>query len=236
MLRDALLDALALVLPVECAGCGAPDRSLCAACLAALDGEPGRHALADGTPVVCALDYEAAVRRALLALKENGRTDVARALSVPLARAMAVAGAQPPPGRPLGATSPAPLGLVRLEVLAVPTTRSAFRRRGYDPVALLLRHAGVRSARELAYTRRAAQQKHLAVQQRASNREGSLRARRSLAGRKFLLVDDILTTGATLSEAARAVRAEGGEIVAAATLAYTRKRAQHPGVHSLNVS
>ena len=225
MLRDALLDALALVLPVECAGCGSPDRSLCAACLAALRGEPRRRALADGTPVVCALDYDGAVRRAILALKENGRTDVARALSVPLAHAMAVAVATPP-----GAAGPP------VETLTVPSSRSAFRRRGYDPVALLVRRAGVRPAAELAHTRRATQQKHLAVDERASNRAGSLRARRRLAGRRFLLVDDVLTTGATLAEAARAVRAEGGEIVAAATLAYTQKRAPHPGVRSLNVS
>jgi len=225
MLRDALLDALALVLPVECAGCGAPDRSLCAGCLVALRAEPERHALPDGTPVVCALDYDGAVRRAILALKEHGRTDVARALAVPLAHAMT------------DATSSRPgSGGARIETLPVPTSRAAFRRRGYDPVALLLRRAGVRPAAELAHTRRAGQQKHLAVDERASNRAGSLRARRPLTGRRFLLVDDVLTTGATLAEAARAVRAEGGEIVAAATLAYTQKRPSHPDVHSLNVS
>jgi ComF family protein len=223
MLRDALLDALALVLPVECAGCGAPDRSLCAACFASLRAEPARHALPDGTPVVCALDYAGAVRRAILALKENGRTDVARALAVPLACAMALASASVNPG-------------ARIETLPVPTSRSAFRRRGYDPVALLVRRAGVRPAAELAHTRRATQQKHLPVDERASNRAGSLRARRPLAGRRFLLVDDVLTTGATLAEAARAVRAGGGEVVAAATLAYTQKRAQSLDVHSLNVS
>ena len=208
------------MLPIECAGCGAPDRSLCAGCLAALAPQPQRHELADGTTVVCALDYDGPVRAAILALKENGRTDVARALAVPFARAMTEARAGVPP----------------LEVLPVPTSRSAFRRRGYDPLALLVRRAGVRAATELAYARRTSQQKRLAVDERARNRAGSLRARRPLTGRRFLLVDDILTSGATLDEAARAVRAQGGEIVAAATLAYTRKRAKHPGVRSLNVS
>lgn len=228
MIRDALLDALALLMPVECAGCDAPDRSLCAPCTAALQRAPERHSLADGTPVVSCLDYEGSVRRTLLALKEEGRTDVARALAVPLARAMGEATA-------LAARDPGG-GWPRLEALAVPTSRAAFRRRGYDPVALLVRRAGVRPVRELAPTRRSAEQKHLAVEQRVSNRAGSMRARRPLTGRRFLLVDDVLTTGATLAEAARAVRAAGGEVVAAATLAYTRKRVQHPRVHSLNVS
>lgn len=226
MIRDALLDAMALLLPVECAGCGAPDRSLCARCLALLAGEPEPHELADGTRVVSCLDYGGPVRRALLALKEEGRTDVARALAVPLARAMAAASALGDPES----------GASRVETLVVPTSRTAFRRRGYDPVALLVRRAGATPARELVATRRAAQQKHLAVLDRASNRAGSLRARRPLAGRSFLVVDDVLTTGATLAEAVRAVRAGGGEVVAAATLAYTRKRVQHPDVHSLNVS
>jgi ComF family protein len=219
-LRDALLDALALVLPVECAGCGAPDRSLCDSCLGAFAAPVQRRRLADATPVFCALDYAGPVRLAIIALKENGRTDVARALAVPLARAMAEAVPHPP----------------GIETLPVPTSRTAFRRRGYDPLALLLRRAGARTAAELAHTRRAAQQKRLAVDERASNRAGSLRSKRRLDGRRFLLVDDILTTGSTLAEAARAVRAEGGEIVAAATLAYTQKRVPEAGVHSLNVS
>lgn len=223
-LRDALLDAWALVLPVECAGCGAADRSLCAGCVDALTPRPARHALPDGTAVVSALDYDGSARRAILAFKEQGRTDVARRLAVPLAVAIAAAGAMAGPG---GGAPP--------EVLAVPTGRAAFRRRGYDPVALLVRRAGERGVRELVATRRATAQKKLAAGARAENREGYLRARRPLEGRRFLIVDDVMTTGATLAEACRAVRAAGGEAVAAATLAYTRKRAQHPGVRSLNV-
>jgi len=216
MLLDALLDAWALVLPVDCAGCGARDRSLCADCTAALAPSPTRTRLPDGTPVVSALDYGGVVRQAILAFKEQGRTDVARRLAVPLAAAMAGAGAG-------------------VEILPVPTSRAAYRRRGYDPVALLVRRAGLPAVRELATTRRATQQKKLAADARAGNRDGYLRAVRSLEGRRFLLVDDVLTTGSTLAEASRAVRTAGGEVAAAATLAYTRKRVQHPGVRSLNV-
>jgi ComF family protein len=217
-LRAALLDAWALLMPVECAGCGASDRALCPSCRIALAGRPARHPLPDGIPVFSALDYAAVVRAAILAYKENGRTDVARALARPLRAAIdeALRSTDRPPAR----ASP-------VEVVAVPTSRRAYRRRGYDPVALLLRRAGVRCVSELRVVRDSAQQKKLGVEERAANRRGVLAARRRLDGRSFLLVDDVMTTGATLSEAARALRAAGAEVVAAATLAHTPKR--HPG-------
>ena len=229
MLRDALLDAWALVLPVDCAGCGAHDRSLCDRCVAALDAPPSTHRLADGTRVVSALDYTGVVREAILSLKEHGRTDVARRLAAPLGRAIAEALRQAEAdGRSDGGRG--------VEALVVPSSRAAYRRRGYDPVTLLVRRAGWRPAAELVATRRSAQQKKLAMAERAANRAGSLRARRDLHGRRFLLIDDVLTTGATLGESARAVRAAGGQIVAAATLAYTPRLLPHPYDGSLNVS
>ena len=214
-LTDSLLDAWALLLPVDCAGCGAADRALCDACAATLRPRPTRHDLDDGTPVLCALDYEGAVRQTVLAFKEQGRTDVARRLSAPFLAAVRAAAALAGPGPPL-------------EVVRVPSSRGAFRRRGYDPVALLVRGSGYRSPRRLVTTRSSAQQKSLSVLARAENRAGSLRARMRLDGRRLLLVDDVMTTGATLAEACRALRSGGGEVVAAATLAYTPRRSGSP--------
>ncbi|OUE06095.1 Adenine phosphoribosyltransferase [Clavibacter michiganensis subsp. michiganensis] len=58
----------------------------------------------------------------------------------------------------------------------------------------------------------------LGVAARAANVDGCLAARIDLAGRRILVVDDVLTTGATLRETCRAIRAAGGEVVACAVL------------------
>lgn len=212
-LRDAALDALAVLFPVDCVGCGAADRTLCPGCRAALLPAPVEHALADGTPIVSALRYEGIVRRILLAFKEEGRTDAARALAGPLRTAIEQAARRP-------GTSPG----TAIELCTIPGTTRALRRRGYRPVEVLLRSAGFRSARVLERAATTAEQKSLGRGDRERNLHGSLRARGSLRGRRFLLVDDVLTTGATLGEAARAIRAGGGEVVAGATLAFTPRR------------
>jgi predicted amidophosphoribosyltransferase len=69
-----------------------------------------------------------------------------------------------------------------------------------------------------------ASQKTLAVDERATNLSGSLIARAEVAGRRFLLVDDVVTTGATLAEAARALQKSGAIVIGAATLAVTLRR------------
>jgi ComF family protein len=218
--RRAILDAVAVLFPVECAGCGRPDRAVCRACRAevqtAAGGSAGvRRTLADGTPAVAALPYAGVVRALVLEFKEGNRTDAAHVLAGPLAAA--VSAARDVPGGALAELAP------------VPTSSAAYRRRGYDPVRLLLRRARLPVSSVLRRTRGRTPQKALGSLERRRNTAGAMRARRPLTGRSFLLVDDVLTTGATLEECARAVRAAGGTVVGAATVASTPLRSTGRG-------
>jgi ComF family protein len=199
----ALLDAIAVLAPVDCAGCGSADRALCEDCRPKLQPAVTPRSLPDGSTVFTALRYEGVVRHTLLALKEGGRTDVVKALSAPLGAAL------------MRASQPC------AEFLAVPSSRAAWRRRGYDPVALLCKRAGIEHAKVLRPARATVSQKSLGSSDRALNLHESMQSRISLRGRRFIIVDDVVTTGATLAEAARAVRAAGGEVVGQAALAFT---------------
>lgn len=213
MLREGWRDAMAVLLPVDCAGCGAADRVLCAECSALLvvcdNSFLSEQFLADSTRVVSAVRYEGQLRHMILGLKERGRTDVVPALAGPLRAAVerAVVGVG-----------------VGVEVCPVPSSPQSQRRRGYRPVHLLTRVAGFRLAPVLKFAALTAQQKSLDLAQRGQNLQGALAASSSAQGRRFVLVDDVVTSGATLLESARALRAAGAEVVAAATLAFTPLR------------
>ncbi|TPW77205.1 ComF family protein [Schumannella soli] len=223
--RSALLDALAVVLPVDCVGCGVADRALCDDCRGELDPLPHERRLDTGSGppllVVAGLSYGGVARRALVALKEQERTELLGALAPSLAAAASRLAELLPEGltESAGPAEPIPT----LELCRVPASRRAFRRRGREPVAQLASRAGLRTRSLLRVAARSARQKQLGVDARAENLRGAMRATTRLDGRRLVLVDDVVTTGATLLEAARAVREAGGEVVGAIVVASTPK-------------
>lgn len=208
--RHALTEAIGVLLPADCVGCGAVDRAVCDGCRRALLGAPPQLVERPGFSAWAALRYEGAAARAIGAYKDGGRTDAAGPLSAALGGAIAAALHGLPPGT--------------IEVCTVPSTPAAVRARGYAPVDLLLSRRGIRAAHVLRLTRAHEDQAGLGAAARRANAAGALEARLSLAGRRFLLVDDVLTTGSTLAEARRALTAAGGSVAAAAVLAETPLR------------
>jgi predicted amidophosphoribosyltransferase len=207
-MREALADALALVLPVACAGCGAPDRAVCRSCRGALAGPPlVRRLEGPALEVVSGCAYEGVAARIVTAVKDAGATEAAAALAVPLRRAVAAALQRQEAG----------------EVLLVPAPSSptSTRRRGYVPIELVARAARLPLSRSLRSIRPVRDQAALTAVERAANVAASMAAAPGLAGRSVLLLDDVVTTGSTLAEAARAVRAAGGSVLGAATITAT---------------
>ncbi|MDJ0339081.1 phosphoribosyltransferase family protein [Cryobacterium sp. PH31-O1] len=210
-LTIAGLDAWATLLPTECSGCGALDRALCASCRLAL--LPAVHPVTrDDALVWAALTYEGVARHVIAAYKDGGRTDAAAALAAPLRAAIVAALAAVPSGNGGG-----------IQLVTIPSSRLAWRLRGYHPVDALLHRAGLHPFPALAQRGESVDQVGLGREARAANKSNSLVARRPLDGARMILVDDIVTTGATLLEARRAVFAAGGTVVGLAALAETRR-------------
>ena len=251
----AVAELLALAVPVDCVCCGAEDLALCATCarqIRLLTSNPFRaEAQApalmdmDGSvllPVVAAGVYRGELAQAVLSFKRHGQAHLGDVLAKALAGAVSAA-----TGDPAG-----------LWLVPVPTSNSAYRKRGFSPVHLLLKRSSrygtsgpaerssplvvdaLRTAGPLAGARRAGDgngrvalrvpaggQKGLGRGARSQRVRGSMRARRGLwppepGGRACIIVDDVLTTGATLAEAARALRQAGGVVLGAVVLAATR--------------
>lgn len=243
----ALLD---LVLPPRCAGCGEPGSAVCHGCAALLRDPAPRppDPPPPGLPECwSAAAYDGAVRRLILACKERGRTALVPALGACLAEVAAAAleartrrwdgvrSAQP--GRARRAGRRCPIALV-----PVPSAPAASRKRGHDPVRAIAAAAADRlrglglpatSIPVLRQARRVADQAGLSSALRAVNLAGAFEVAPRGTGlltevrrRKavVVLVDDIVTTGATLAEAARALQLAGAEVPLAVTVAATRRR------------
>lgn len=208
-LTAALREAASVLWPVECAGCGALDVAVCPSCRLLLLEGLVRESL-DGLPLVAAAEYAGPVRALIGSLKEHGGRAEARALGAGLALALAA--------------------LPRAELVLVPSSREGMRRRGFDPVALVARAAGLRPGglRQTASAGAGGAQKERTVVERESAAHGSLvlpkRVARTLVGARVVVVDDVVTSGATVREAVRALRAAGCEPVGIAAVARTPRR------------
>ncbi len=223
-----------LVFTPHCGGCNTPGSRLCAQCRASFQtlgpavcgdcGYPlgpsgacasGLHPLAPLVGLRSAARFAGPLRQALHRLKYKRDIILADSLARELARAWRA------------------YGLPAWTVLPVPLSAQGLQARGYNQAALLAR--GLADLARLPYqaegltrVRHTHSQVGLPAAARRANVRGAFAAsREQVAGRSFILVDDICTTGATLAACAEALHLAG----AAAIWGLTLGRALAPADH-----
>lgn len=165
--------------------------------------------------------YDGTLRAAVLAYKERGRRDLTGVLARLLVTAVLAL--------------PLPAG-VALLLVPVPSSRRAAAERGGDHVARLARRAAAQCAaraapKALRLARAVTDSAGLGAAQRAANLHGAFAARRGPPVRRsaedavcVVLVDDVVTSGATVREAHRALSCAGWPVLGAAVLGATPRR------------
>jgi predicted amidophosphoribosyltransferase len=244
LFASLLGDVADLFLPTACAGCGAERVRLrygaCDRCAVVLEALTPFSTTPSPPPpgmprCVAVGPYAGELRGSLLAYKERGRHRLARPLGSLLAPAVARL-----------APKGAPVFLV-----PIPSTASAARERGGDHMTRLAAHA-VRRLRaagwqaDLTHLLRALPKPDaasLSVAERAVAAESSLRIRSARIGKfsrrrsgkgTLVVVDDIVTTGATLAAATARLEEANVQVTGAAVLAATRlRRASREGFASV---
>ncbi len=252
-----------VLMPRTCPCCAVPvaygaDSPLCESCLPQLYSALARVERVqvlqplDGTAapeVRAASRYEGMMPRALLALKNAGRTDLLPLLGEGLARSV----------YELLRLQPESASSVPVEVLLIPAPSSAqsVRRRGYAPANLLVQEAArqlnkrlpasvrVRAVDVIGYEPRGRrgsgasiisdaisgaqnEQKSLGAVGRAERMHGALRVMEPAlcAGRVSVICDDVVTTGATASEMVRVLQESGSRVLGVCAVAAVPKKAQ----------
>jgi predicted amidophosphoribosyltransferase len=211
-----------LFLPVECAGCGAGGVVLCIRCAGAFDGpfDVQRPALAHDPPVHALGVYRDAARAVVLAFKERGRRD----LALPLGRMMAAV-------LPTLEVGPAEDGTWWL--VPAPSRAVAARRRGGSHMVALARcmaaamsmrghQAAVAPALKVA--RGVRDSAGLGAAARIVNLAGRVRVHPAGApppGMSVVVLDDVVTTGATAAACAEALKSGGLEVTVVLSLTAT---------------
>ncbi len=210
---------LDLLFPRRCFSCGAGGNLICKNCLASLPVAP---VIPTNENIVACFNYEApVVKKIIWQLKYQGLTSLAKELATPLherlieeiADLSAYAGGQ------------------KILIVPVPLSAKRARERGYNQAALLAKALADKDTVNLEYAPNLIiKVKHTPPQVSLKNRGARLKNLRgafsaagnqTVRGRTIIVIDDVTTTGATLSEVMRTLKQNGAEVTLGAALAHS---------------
>jgi ComF family protein len=209
-LRALLESLLTVIVAPPCAACGAALEAplagaVCEACWRSVAAPAAPFRIEHGTLCRAAGIYTGALSAIVHALKYQRRTSLARPLGELIARHCddVFSGAN--------------------FTVAVPLHPSRHRERGFNQAALLARALPLPQIEALARVRATSSQTDLPAAKRRANVRGAFSLREKLrapiSGAVIVLVDDVTTTGATLSECAKVLMEAGAREVRAVTAA-----------------
>ena len=228
-LRSVFTSLTSLIIPVRCVSCSVPDEVICARCKSQLLSNPPHPAISLSRgqvkmKIAAHLPFSEVVSRVVLGAKDETNPILERVIIDALVRARSCFAGN-------------------AVLVPIPSTARARRKRGRDFVHDISRTLAKRSGDIviplLTYRRKVAPQKSLSAHERSLNLRDALVVRPDIARRfhaqlsakEILLVDDVLTTGATMLEGFRALEAGGvrclGGITAGYSLNWMMSRSPH---------
>ena len=195
-----------LIFPPRCLGCAQLGAPLCACCQLHWQLQSYETHLQD-LQVFSSISYGPIAGRILLSAKENGIRGADQLVLEALTHSLSSA--------KIFCNTPVAL-------VPIPSQKSSTRRRGRDFLSTITSElagdANLSALEILRHRRRVKDQSKLDAQSRSENICGAMCVLTTAGrGEKVLLVDDLLTTGATLSEARRALKYAGFDVIGAIT-------------------
>lgn len=195
-----------LIFPVRCLGCDQLGISICSQCRKFWHPrviKTWSHSQ-EKFPIYSSIPYSPIAGKVLLSAKESSLELADNLLVTALLHSLR------------GAQSQNQIDFL----VPIPSRKSVARKRGRQFISVLSKSVGesenLPTEEILTHTRKVRDQSNLDAKDRAANLDKALISLRFLSG-KAVLIDDLVTTGATLHEAARALRSKGITVAAAVT-------------------